>query len=92
MPESVRDLDMNRDGFLTDAMKLPVDEFGKIIQRDDLKCRSEDHVLDVTLSYIESATQRIFNETRKALIPLIRLDLLSKNRLIELSTLKPDFI
>lgn len=92
LPESVRDLDLNREGFENDAMKLPVEDFSSMIKRDDLKCRSEDHVLEMTLNYIEIAAEKTFNEARTALIPLIRLDLLSKDRLIELSTQKPAFI
>jgi len=34
------------------VLKLPVQEFKQVIKSDDLKCHSEDHVLDVALAYI----------------------------------------
>ena len=50
--ESVKDLDLNREGFVEDAMKLSIEEFGNVLKRDDLKCQNEDHVLAMTLKYI----------------------------------------
>ena len=61
LPESVRDLDLNRDGFEEEALKLPIKEFSAVIKSDDLKCKSEDHVLDLTLQYIEKAQNEIYD-------------------------------
>ena len=91
-PDAVKDLDLTREGFEQDVLKLPIEEFGRVLKRDDLKCRSEDHVLSLTLTYMEKAQQKIIEQTRVSLMPLIRLDLLSKDRLIELSTKWPDLI
>ena len=55
LPESVRDLDLNREGFEEDALKLPMKEFSQVLKSDNLICRSEDHVLNLTLAYIERA-------------------------------------
>ena len=85
MPESIRDLNLNRAGFEEEIMKLPVDEFAKVLKRDDLTCHSEDQVLNLTLNYIDLARERILNEIRTMLMPLIKLDQLSKASLIDLS-------
>ena len=85
MPESVRDLNLNRAGFGEEMLKLPVQEFAKVLKRDDLTCHSEDQVLNLTLNYIDLARERILNELRTMLMPLIKLDQLSKQSLIDLS-------
>ena len=55
LPESLRDLDLNREGFEAEALKLNVGGFRAVIKSDNLICRSEDHVLDLTLRYIDNA-------------------------------------
>ena len=55
IPESLRDLDLNREGYEAEALKLNVDGFRAVIKSDNLICRSEDHVLDLTLQYIDNA-------------------------------------
>ena len=92
MPQSIRDLDLNRAGFEEEALRLPIGAFSKVLKSDDLKCRSEDHVLGLALNYIDAAQQRVFHEARRQLMPLIKLDLLSKERLVELSTDKSGLI
>ena len=66
-------------------LKLPVIEFSQLLKSNGLKCRSEDHVLALTIAYIERVAEKIINEAKKTLLPLIRIDQLSKARLIELS-------
>lgn len=73
-------------------MNLPAQTFKNVLRRDDLKCRDEDHVLELLLNYLRKEKERFTNDLRKALMPLIRLDLLSKDRLIELASTKPEFI
>ena len=55
LPASLRDLDLNREGYEAEALKLPVREFSAVIKSDELRCRSEDQVLDLTLQYIDQA-------------------------------------
>ena len=55
LPESVRDLDLNREGYEEEVLKLPIHEFRQVLIRNDLKCRSEDQVLSLTIAYIERA-------------------------------------
>ena len=85
LPETMRDLDLNRIGFQQEALKLPVQVFKNVLKRDDLKCRDEDSVLDLLLNYLTKEKERFTSELRKALMPMIRLDHLSKERLIELA-------
>ena len=82
----MRDLDLNREGFEEEALKLPIKEFSRVLKSDDLKCRSEDQVLNLTLAYIERVQKQIYEETRALLMPLIKVDLLTKEKLVELST------
>lgn len=49
-------------------------------------------MLELLLTYLSKEKFRFFNDLRASLIPLIRLDLLTKERLVELATSKPEFI
>ena len=51
--ESVRDLDLSREGFKEAALQLDTNEFNKVIIRDDLKCKTEDEVLELIIEYIQ---------------------------------------
>ena len=92
LPESVKDLNLNREGFEQDALNLPIHEFYKVLQRNDLKCQNEDQVLNLIFAYMKRPTQRIANQMSKNLMPSIKLDRLSKERLIELSKYPPHLI
>ena len=67
LPESMKDLDLNKTGFEEEAFKLPAFDMQKVLKRDDLKCQSEDQVLNFTLNYIDKAQQKIFHDVRVAL-------------------------
>ena len=75
-----------------EVLKLPFQAFKNVLRRDDLRCRNEDQVLDLLLTYLRKEKDRFCNDLRNALMPMIRLDLLTKERLIELAQSKPDFI
>ena len=55
--ESVKDLDLSREGFKEAALQLDTNEFNKIIIRDDLKCKTEDEVLQLIIEFMKKVAQ-----------------------------------
>ena len=64
LPESVKDLDLTRPGFKQAALELDDNNFTKLITRDDLRCRTEDDVLMLIISYIKKITAKAFDDAR----------------------------
>lgn len=66
-------------------MALPPEVFKKLMMRDDLTCHSEAQVLSLVERYIHSKPQDQFDELKSLLVPVVRLDKLPSDRLIQLS-------
>ena len=60
----MKDLDLSREGFREAALKLDTAEFNKVIVRDDLKCKTEDQVLELVIEYIQKIAAEAFESTR----------------------------
>lgn len=64
MPESIRDLDVTSPGVEQEILQLPFQAFKSVLKRDDLRCRDEDHILDLLLSYLLKEKDRFCNDLR----------------------------